>query len=207
MLEERQHGAVVRQHLGEEPLDPDRGGSLRELLEQARADPAPLIGVRNGERGLGDGRIAKAHVVRDGDDASLVVGARERAEQRPRSTQSGSSRDSTSCGRRFGKPWKRMPRLSRETPEERQEGLGVRGGRRPQPRGSPVSENDVDGIGCDAHGCIFAAAGAGRTSRPAPAAGSKLGAASRLCFGSRPTGSAAGRPSARSCAPRPAKTS
>ena len=44
--------AVVRQHLGDEPLDPDRGGAAGELLEQPRPDPAPLVGVSHRERRL-----------------------------------------------------------------------------------------------------------------------------------------------------------
>ena len=51
--EDREHRAVLGQHLGDEALDPGRRARAGELLEQPRADPAPLMLVRDRERHLG----------------------------------------------------------------------------------------------------------------------------------------------------------
>ena len=42
-LEDAEHLAVVRDDLGDEPLDPMVGGAQRQLLDEARPDPALLV--------------------------------------------------------------------------------------------------------------------------------------------------------------------
>ena len=90
------------QHLRDEPLDAALGGERGEALEQPGADAAPLEGVADGEGDLGGRRVPQARVVRERDDAPL-----EAADERPVSSQSGSTNGSTSFGPSAGKPWKR----------------------------------------------------------------------------------------------------
>jgi hypothetical protein len=66
--EDAQHRPVVRQHLGDEAGHAGAGRAVRQLLEQARADPAALLLVGDHEGDLGRARIAQAHVVRDAHD-------------------------------------------------------------------------------------------------------------------------------------------
>ena len=51
--EHRDHPAVLRQHLGGEPADPALARRRGEVLEQHRAQPAPVVGVGDVERDLG----------------------------------------------------------------------------------------------------------------------------------------------------------
>src|SRR5581483_11616970 len=81
VLEDAEHGAVVRHHLGDERLDAEAGRDAGELFEQPRAGAVALELVRDREGDLGRGRIAKPRVARERDRALLVTLA-ERAEQR-----------------------------------------------------------------------------------------------------------------------------
>ena len=58
----------------------DSPGALRELLEEPCADTALLVLVRDGERRLGEARVAQPHVVAHGDHV-LVTVLGERPEQ------------------------------------------------------------------------------------------------------------------------------
>ena len=77
ILEHPKHGCVVSHHLCHETLDSSRARALGELLEHARADPTPLVLVGHSECDLCGGRVAKARVARERDDAlPAVVGKR-----------------------------------------------------------------------------------------------------------------------------------
>ena len=102
VAEDGHHRVVVVQHLGDELLDARLGGAGGELLEEARADPALLEAVVDGERDLGDARVAQPHPVRE-----RHVRPSSEPTRAPRSSQSGSSTGSTSFGPSAGKPWKR----------------------------------------------------------------------------------------------------
>jgi hypothetical protein len=67
LAEDGEHLAVLRQHLGLEPVDAvlPRGG--REVLEEDGAEPAALVGVADVERDLG-ARVVELLVAADGDD-------------------------------------------------------------------------------------------------------------------------------------------
>ncbi len=80
--EDAQHRAVVRHHLGDELGDPGVRGRFGELLEQARADSAPLQLVRDRERDLGGRRVAQPDEARERDDALASAVARQRPDQR-----------------------------------------------------------------------------------------------------------------------------
>ena len=80
--EDGEHAGVLGQHLGDEARDPGLARAERELLEQARADPAALLGVGDGERDLGGRGVAQARVARERHDRRRAVGPRERADER-----------------------------------------------------------------------------------------------------------------------------
>ncbi|MNW54971.1 hypothetical protein D3C74_326020 [compost metagenome] len=65
--EDREHLAVLRQHLGAEPPHPALPRRDREVLEQHRAQSAPLLGIGDVEGDLG---LVRRHLVeaRDADD-------------------------------------------------------------------------------------------------------------------------------------------
>ena len=78
LLEDPQHGSVPRNDLGHEALDADARRARREPLQEAGADPPPLVCVGDGERHLGRCRIAQSHVARKRYDllGSGLVGKR-----------------------------------------------------------------------------------------------------------------------------------
>ena len=80
--EDTQHGPIAGDHLGDETLDSLLGGARRQLLEQSRADAAPLVVVGDGEGDLGRLALAQAHVTGQRHDPLTVVGS-NRAEKRP----------------------------------------------------------------------------------------------------------------------------
>ena len=84
-LEDAEHAAVVGHHLRDEALDPVAAGALGELLEQPRADPAPLIVVGDGEGGLGARRDrAAARSCQQRRSARVVLEQASRAAPRAR---------------------------------------------------------------------------------------------------------------------------
>ena len=74
LREDAQHRLVVRDDLGDEARDSLLGGTLRQLLEQTRANPAPLVAVGDCEGDLGYFAFAKTHVTGQGDDSLTIVG-------------------------------------------------------------------------------------------------------------------------------------
>ena len=80
--EDRQGRCVRRHHLGDEPGDAGLARPAGELLEQAGADPAALLGVVDGERHLGRVALADSRVAPDRDDALVTVAVREPAGER-----------------------------------------------------------------------------------------------------------------------------
>ena len=80
----------------------------RELLEQARADPAALLLVGDGERDLGGRGVAQARVARERDDRARAVRPRERADERAALGPVGvEERLDEPAARRGRMPWKR----------------------------------------------------------------------------------------------------
>lgn len=65
--EDPEHRRVLLQHVGHERLDPGLRRPGCELFEQARADPAPLELVADGEGDLGRRRVAQPDPIREGD--------------------------------------------------------------------------------------------------------------------------------------------
>ena len=81
-FEDAEHRAVLRQHVGDEALDPDLGRARRELLEQPGADAAALVLVGDRERRLGELAVAQSDIVGDGDEPLAFI-VDERADQHP----------------------------------------------------------------------------------------------------------------------------
>ena len=143
-LEHTEHRLVLRQHLGDEPLDPDRRGASREPLQQPRPDPSALLVVGDGEGRLGQRGIAQADVVADRDDA-LAALVRQRTEQR---TALGPIR----LQKRLDKlrPQIRetmeaaVQALTRKRPVEIEERLAVRRSGRPQSKRPTVAQDHVN---------------------------------------------------------------
>ena len=144
VLEDPKHRCVVRHHLGDEPLDAGCGRALRQLLEHARADPAALVLVGDGERDLCSGRVAEPRIACERDDAlGAVVRQRpdERASLDPVRVEGGLD-EGRPHGRRAVKA--EVEAALREAAEELGQGLGVGGLRRPEPKRATVSQDDVD---------------------------------------------------------------
>ena len=139
-LEDAEHLTVVRQNDRDEPLDPEPAGECRELLEQARADAAPLVLVRHREGDLRGRRIAQAHEVRDGDD--LVV---DRADERTGllPVDARQRLDETLVDRREAVEAPVQAPL-RETAEKLEQRLVVGRPRRPEPKRGAVTQDDVE---------------------------------------------------------------
>jgi hypothetical protein len=71
-----EHGQSARvrgEDGGDESGDPVGASGVGELLEEPRADPAPLLAVGDGKGHLGGIRAGKPRVARHGDDA-IVAG-------------------------------------------------------------------------------------------------------------------------------------
>ena len=147
-LEHTEHRPVLRQHLGDEALDPDRCGTSSEPLEEPRPDPSPLLVVGDGERGLRQRRIAQTHVVADRDDP-LPVLIRQRTEQR-------TALDPIRLQQRLDelRPQVReaveaaVQALTRKRLVEVEQRLAVGGSRRAQAKRSTVAEDHVDRVAC-----------------------------------------------------------
>jgi hypothetical protein len=145
-LEDAEHRPVPGEHLGDEPLDPDRRRALGELLQEARADAAALLVVRDGERRLGERGIAQADVVADRDDP-LPLPVRERADER-------AAVDPVRLEQRLHeqRPHARQAveaaaqALRRETLVELEQRVAVPAQRRPQAQRPTVPEDDVDAV-------------------------------------------------------------
>ena len=149
-LEDAEHGPVVRQHVGDEALDPDLGRARRELLEQPGADAAALMLVGDGEGRLGELGVAQADVVRDGDDP-LAVLVDERAQERPALLP-------VRLDERLDEPRAELREAVeaqveaplRQPAEEGQQGVGVVAAGRAKPQRAAVAEDDV-GVFCRDH--------------------------------------------------------
>ena len=142
-LEDAEHVAVVGHHLGDEALDTDIGRAIREPLQQPRADPSPLMLVRDRERRLRETRVAQPHVVADGDHRLRPFSSVPSSA--PRSSQSGSSSGSTSRGAdRREAVEAEVEALLGERAEEVEKRLRVLPPRRTQPERAAVPEDDVD---------------------------------------------------------------
>ena len=146
--EHRQSCCVRRHHLGDEPIDAGVARPAGELLEQAGADPAALLGVVDGERHLGSRAPADTCVAPHRDDPLLAIAvgqpAGQRAALRPVRIEQ----------------WLDEPRLDAPEPVEAQEAalvgqpfeeceqsVAICGQRSPQPKGAAVPEDDVDRFG------------------------------------------------------------
>ena len=68
LAEHLDHPLVVRQHLGDEPVDAALAPGLGEVLEQQLADAAALVGVLDQERDLGLVALVDRVVAADRDD-------------------------------------------------------------------------------------------------------------------------------------------
>ena len=144
--EHAEHLAVVRDDLGDEPLDPMVGGAQRQLLDEACPDPALLVGVRDGERAFRGGGVAEPHVARERDDPLGAV-LDQRAQQCPALAPVGVDdlvdelRPET---REAVEP--QVEALLRERSEEPEDRFGIGPGGRAEPKRAPVAEDHVDDV-------------------------------------------------------------
>ncbi len=128
------------------------GGTRRQLLEQAGADPAALVVVRDGERRLGDHRVAQAHVVGDRDDALGAVDL-ERAEQGAALVPVGLEQRLDEARAEVGEAVEaEVETPLRQRPKEVEQRVGVVLARRAQPERAPVPEYHIGRELLRAHG-------------------------------------------------------
>ena len=142
--EDAERRAVLRHHLGDEARDPGDRGPLRELLQEAGADPAALLLVGDREGDLRHSRLAQARIAREGDDAVF-----ERADE-------GAALDPVRVEERLDEPCvgpahaveAEVQASLGKVREERDEAVGVVAEWRPQPKRAAVPQDDVDRLGC-----------------------------------------------------------
>ena len=149
-LEDAEHRPVVGQDLGDEALDPDRCCPGGQALQQPSADPSPMLRVGDGERRLGQRRIAEAHVVSDRDDA-LAVLVGERPEQRAALGPVRLEQRLDQLRPQVRQPVEAaMQALGRESAVEVEERRRVVPLRRAQPKRPAVAQDHVDRVtgGC-----------------------------------------------------------
>ncbi len=124
--------------------DPLFRGTRRQLLEQTRTNPSPLILIGDGEGDLGYVALAQTHVTTQSDNALAVIG-RDRTNQRPtlRPVRLEIFRGEPSVDRRMAvKP--EIEAQVGELGEEADESVGVVPCRRAQTQGASVAQNHVD---------------------------------------------------------------
>ena len=176
-LEDAEHLPVVRDDLGDEPLDPVVGRSQRQLLDEARPDPALLVRVGDRERALRSGGVAEPHVARERDDLLGAV-LDERAQQR--TTLAPVGLDDLLDELR-PETWEavepQVEALLRERPEEPEDRIDVVPLGRTEPERAPVTEDHVDDV---LHGAIVARRSAARI-RSSPRQGQVRRAATGVC--------------------------
>ena len=142
VAEDEQHRTVLRQHLGDELLDPCLRRERDEALEQAGADSATLVLVVDGERDLGGAAVAQPRVVGERDDASV-----ETSDQRAALVPVRLDERLDELRREVRKAVEaQVAAAVGEVGEEVEDGLGVGGERRPQPQRRAVAEDDVFGV-------------------------------------------------------------
>ena len=161
VTEDAEHRVVVVQHLGHELLDPGPGRPGRELLEQARADPAPLELVADGERDLGGARVAQPDPVRDGHDAAV-----ERPEQRAALLPVRLEHRLDELRSERGEAVEaEVAAVLRQVGEELEQRVGILRGGRSQPERRAVAEDDVGRVDLDGRRAHAAAACSPRRQR------------------------------------------
>ena len=145
-LEDAQHRAVVREHLGDEAFDPDLGGPRGQTLQQPGADPASLFGIGDGERRLRERRVAQADVVADRDDPlAVVVG--QRSQQRPALRPVGVEQRLDELAAEVRQPVEApVQALLRKGAVEGEQRVGIGGRRRPEAQRPAVPEDHVHGL-------------------------------------------------------------
>ena len=139
VLEDLEHRAVVREHLGEERLDPERARARGELLQEPGAEPLALELVGDHERDLRRGRVTQPREARQGDDP-VPEHAHERASLGPVGLDEGLHHPRVDAHRPVEA---QVAAPLGEPREERDEGLHVVATGRPQPQGGAVAEDDV----------------------------------------------------------------
>ena len=156
-LEDSEHRPVLVQHLGDEALDPDACGTRSQPLQE----PCPILSPAPSprlQRGLGQGRVAQAHIVADRDDPLSVL-VRERS-------QEGTSLGPVRIEQRLHELRSQVREaveaaveaLARERAVEVEQRLAVGCRRRPQSERPAVAEDHIDRVTCCCrHGSIRAA--------------------------------------------------
>ena len=133
VLEDAAHRQVAGEDVGDELLDPLRTGALRELLEEARAEPARAELVGDGERDLRERPGADAQVIPHGDNALAAREARGRDQGATRGPVRVEDRVDEVPVDRGEAVEAEVERLLREVGEEADEPLLVALARRAQP--------------------------------------------------------------------------
>ena len=139
-----QHRPVVRHHLGNEARDSLLGGAQRQLLEQPRADAAPLIAIGDSERDLGCRPVAQAHIAGESDDPLTVSGgycANQRPTLDPVGIEVGRDQPSVDCRMTVKSA---IETLVGKLGEEADESIDVACRRGAQAQGAAVAQDDVD---------------------------------------------------------------
>ena len=135
---------VLRQHLGDELLDPGFRRVRGEPLEQTRPDSAPVQVVCDRKGNLGPAWVMEANVGRERDGPDDPAGGGELAEQRGAVVPVGLERPGDRRvidRRRTVEP--EVAAVGRERLEEVDQGRFVGGGRYAQPKCRAVTQHDV----------------------------------------------------------------
>ena len=144
VVEDTEHGVVLRQDLGDELLDPGFRRVRGEPLEQTRPDSAPVQVVCDRKGNLGPAWVMEANVGRERDGPDDPTGGCELAEQRgavfPVGLEGPGDRGVIDR-RRTVEP--EVAAVGRERLEEVDQGRFVGGGRYAQPKCRAVAQHDV----------------------------------------------------------------
>ncbi len=139
-LEDREHPAILRKHLGGETRDAVRTSDDREMLEQHCGDAAPLVLVVDGERNL---RLATARPLVVARDPDEVVAEQRHERHAVVVVDSGETPDVVGAQPRPRAEEPVVHALMRQATVERNESVGVRGTHRTDVHGPAVAEHDI----------------------------------------------------------------
>ncbi len=138
--EDAEHLSIVGEGRRHEPADPELTGDGGEVLEQDRAESAPLLVVLDGEGHLGVGQVGEPVEARHRDDVTAQLG-----DQREPSVvvEVGERLELAGGRRRDGGEEAEVQRLRGESLVQAEQRVGVLVSDRPQVHGAAVAEHHV----------------------------------------------------------------